>query len=147
MNLVRPFAFVTATLVLATAALAAPEDEHKAHHPADAASAAPATPSGKPGMGPGPAAMQAHMKTMQAMHEKMMGAKTPEERHALMAEHMKTMQDGMSMMQGMKGSGAKAGPAARQQMMEMRMDMMQSMMQMMMDRMPMTDSMPAAPTK
>jgi hypothetical protein len=91
------------------------------------------------------ARMDAQMKTMQGMHEKMMNAKTPEERSKLMAEHMKTMQDGMAMMDGMSGAGmggmkGMAGMTgdmgARQQMMEKRMDMMQAMMKMMMDRMP-----------
>ena len=54
--------------------------------------------------------MDAQMKAMREMHDKMMRARTPEERNALMAEQMKLMQDGMAMMQ--------------------------SMMQMMMDRMP-----------
>ena len=40
------------------------------------------------------------------MHEKMMNAKTPQERSKLMAEHMKAMQNGMSMMEGMSGMGA-----------------------------------------
>lgn len=57
----------------------------------------------------GMAKMDEHMKSMQAMHEKMMAAKTPEERQALMDEHMKLMQDGMGMMQqmgaGMQGHG------------------------------------------
>ena len=96
------------------------------------------------------AKMDAQMKTMQGMHEKMMNAKTPEERSKLMAEHMKTMQDGMAMMDGMSGAGmggmkGMAGMTgdmgARQQMMEKRMEMMQAMMKMMMDRMP------AAPAK
>ena len=97
------------------------------------------------------AKMDAQMKTMQAMHDKMMSAKTPEERSKLMAEHMKTMQDGMAMMdgmsgagmggmkgmQGMGGMGGMGGDmGARHQMMEKRMEMMQSMMKMMMDRMP-----------
>ena len=100
--------------------------------------------------------MEAQMKTMQGMHEKMMNAKTPEERSKLMAEHMKAMQDGMAMMggmssagmgdmkgmQGMQGAPGMSGDmGARQQMMEKRMEMMQTMMKMMMDRMP------AAPTK
>ena len=38
------------------------------------------------------------MKTMQDMHQKMVAAKTPEERAALMKDHMRTMQDGMAMM-------------------------------------------------
>ena len=102
------------------------------------------------------AKMDAQMKTMQGMHEKMMAAKTPEERSKLMAEHMKAMQDGMAMMGGMSGAGMgdmkgkgdmKGMPGmtgdmgARHQMMEKRMEMMQTMMKMMMDRLP------AAPTK
>ena len=86
-------------------------------------------------------------KAMQTMHEKMMAAKTPEERNSMMAEHMKSMQDGMKMMEGM----AKPGMAgmygmggmspemnAHHAMMEKRMAMMQTMMKMMMDRMPAT---------
>jgi hypothetical protein len=97
--------------------------------------------------------MDAQMKTMRAMHDKMMSAKTPEERNKLMAEHMKSMQDGMAMMEGMSGAGKggmKGMPGgmgsmgdmgAHRQMMEKRMEMMQTMMKMMMDRMP------AAPAK
>jgi len=94
--------------------------------------------------------MDTQMKTMQAMHDKMMSAKTPEERNKLMAEHMKSMQDGMAMMEGMSGAGKggmKGMPGmmgdmgAHHQMMEKRMEMMQTMMKMMMDRMP------AAPAK
>lgn len=109
---------------------------------------APAT-GGMPGMGTPPAAMaermskmDAHMKAMSEMHDKMTRARTPEERSALMADHMKLMQDGMAMMGGMgpggmRGMGGMGGDmAGHQQMMEKRMEMMQSMMQMMMDRMP-----------
>ena len=95
------------------------------------------------------------MKAMQEMHQKMMGAKTPEERQALMAEHMKAMQGGMAMMKemhGMPGMGAPGGMAGmagmgdgkgmpmdmakRHQMMTDHMAMMQMMMTMMADRMP-----------
>ncbi|MCB1982488.1 MAG: CopK family periplasmic copper-binding protein [Rhodoferax sp.] len=118
-----------------------------AHHPQGAAAAA-AAPADRMAM------MDAHMKAMREMHERMSRAGTPQERQALMAEHMKLMQEGMAMMEGM-GPGAMggmgmggmrgAGPAGaagapmdmatRQQTMERRMEMMQSMMQMMMDRM------------
>lgn len=64
-----------------------------------------------------------HMKMMQDMQQKMAGAKTPEERTAMMQEHMKTMQGGMGMQRGMT--------ACRMDMMDMKMTMM---MQMMMDR-------------
>ena len=133
------------TLTIAPATSFAQDDQHKAHHPADAASAAvPGTATGKPAGMPGMAMMDKHMKAMQAMHEKMAAAKSPAEREALMAEHMKLMQEGMSMMGGMAPGKAPANTAGRQQMMEKRMDMMQSMMQMMMDRMPMA---PAVPSK
>ena len=74
--------------------------------------------------------MDAMMKSMQEMHDKMMAAKTPEERQTLMTEHMKTMQAGMSMMGEMRGAKGAMGPDA----MSKRMDMMEMMMQMMMDR-------------
>ena len=78
------------------------------------------------------------MQAMQQMHDKMLAAKTPEERNALMAEHMKLMRSGMAMM-GEMGPGMMQGPsghmAGRNGTLEQRMDMMQAMMQMMMDRM------------
>ena len=89
----------------------------------------------------------AQTKAMQAMHEKMMSAKTPEERNSMMAEHMKSMQDGMKMMEGMAKPGMagmdgmtgmrgmSAEMSAHHAMMEKRMAMMQTMMKMMMDRM------------
>ena len=85
------------------------------------------------------AKMDAQTQAMRAMHEKMMAAKTPEERSALMAEHMKTMQDGMTMMNGMQGGSMKAmegDMSMHHQMMEKRMEMMGASMQMMMDRLP-----------
>lgn len=86
------------------------------------------------------AAMDPRMKTMQEMHQKMMAAKTPADRQALMADHMKAMQGGMAMMKGMgvmgDGKGMPADMAKRQQMMADHMTMMQMMMDMMADRMP-----------
>ena len=85
------------------------------------------------------AAMDGQMKTMRDMHTKMMNAKTPDERQALMGEHMKAMQGGMGMMKGMSGMGdPKAMPAdmaQRHKMMTQHMAMMQ-MMDMMSQRMP-----------
>ena len=92
--------------------------------------------------------MDTQTKAMQAMHDRMMSAKTPEERSKLMAEHMKSMQDGMTMMEGMaspgmagmqggmSGMGGMGGMGAHHAMMEKRMAMMQTMMKMMMDRLP-----------
>jgi len=133
---------------LAVSAWAAPDEQHDSHHPASPATvlvaqAKPTAPA--PGMGAaGMPGMETQMKAMQEMHNKMLAAKTPEERDALMAEQMKLMQNGMNMMGGMGPGAMMSGPgdtAARQGMMEKRMDMMQSMMQMMMDRM---QSVPAA---
>jgi len=93
--------------------------------------------------------MDAHMKRMQALHEKVASATTAEERQRLMDEQHQEMQQGMAMMQpmqhggspmagtGMKmmdQSGKPADQATRMQMMEKRMDMMQTMMQTMMDQ-------------
>ena len=137
-------------------------DEHKAHHPAG--STQPASTQMKTSAKPmctgpmaGMAKMDEHMKSMQAMHEKMMAAKTPEERQALMDEHMKLMQSGMATMgagssggmgMGMMQQGAQTKPAmpaasgnsgmggmmGMHAQMERRMAMMEQMMQMMVDR-------------
>ena len=116
---------------LSTGALAQSDKEHAAHHPEGAsAPAAKATPKAA-----APAQMDMQMKSMQEMHEKMMAAKTPEERQALMTEHMKSMQGGMAMMGQMNPPDAKSsGKPMSPEMMGKRMDMMEMMMQMMMDR-------------
>ena len=134
-------AVAAATIAMST--WAASDAQHDSHHPASTATVQIAQAAAAPGMGMGKGGMAAmpgqadQMKAMQAMHDKMMAAKTPEERNALMTEQMKLMQDGMGMM-GRMGPGAMTGKpgdmAARQGMLEQRMDMMQSMMQMMMDR-------------
>jgi hypothetical protein len=97
------------------------------------------------------AQMDEHMKNMHTLHEKMMGAATPEERQKAMEEARKEMQEGMATMKpmmqdggmmgggmmggGMMGEKGKSGdPRAQMQMMGKRMDMMQMMMQMMMDQ-------------
>jgi hypothetical protein len=142
MKLVRNLSLALALFAVGAPNWAAQHDQHKAHHPAGAASAA--GPKSMPGKTtPEMARMANHMKAMQDMHDKMMAAKTPEERNALMGEHMKTMQEGMGMMKGMGGMGGMAGPKSpptsmteRQTMMEQRMDMMQTMMEMMVDRLP-----------
>jgi len=139
-------ALAVALAVASTSSLATNhEPDHSAHHPQAPAAVAPAPDMDAKAQ---PQAMQKQMQAMKAMHEKMMNAKTPEERSALMAEHMQTMRDGMGMVQkmgqssGMGGMGALKGGKAMacdmhesHRMMGMRMEMMESMMQMMMDRM------------
>jgi hypothetical protein len=118
--------------VFSTGVLAQSDKEHAAHHP-EGASAPAASPA--PGAGAAtPAQMDMQMKSMQLMHEKMMAAKTPEERQALMSEHMKSMHGGMAMMGQMKPPSDKGAKSMTPEMMSKRMDMMEMMMQMMMDR-------------
>ena len=106
--------------------------DHEKHHPPGSKPAATAA-------APAPKADQQkfemQMQSMHRMHQKMMEAKTPEERRALAAEHMQAMHGGMHMMKSMaheQRSGKKPGSCAE---MQKRMDMMQMMMEMMMDRM------------
>ena len=139
-----------AATALGSSSWAADAVQHPGHHPEAAAAAARA----KPVLGKSTtdmARMEMQTKAMHQMHDKMMAAKTPDERNALMAEHMKTMEQGMTMMNatpgdsagGMGGKGAMmmGDMAAHQQKMEKQMEMMTAMMQMMMDRLP------AAPAK
>ena len=150
MKLVRPLCLALALLAAGAPSWASQHDQHKGHHPTGAASASAASSKSMPGkITPEKARMANHMRAMQAMHDKMMAAKTPEERDALMAEHMKTMQEGMGMMKGMGGMGGMASPKGpptsmteRQSLLEQRMDMMQTMMEMMVDRLPQTPARP-----
>ena len=143
MKLISSLALAIAIAATGAQAWAANDAQHDPHHPAGSASAPKA--KAIPGKSnPAMTRMDGQMKAMQEMHDKMMAAKTPEERNAMMAEHMKTMQDGMAMMNGMSPggmAGMQGDAATRNQMMEKRMEMMESMMQMMMDRLP------AAPAK
>lgn len=110
--------------------------EHAAHHPASAP--APSKSASAPAAAAGMAMMDTHMQRMREMRDKMMAARSPEERRTLMAEHMRLMREGMSMMGGMSAKTAPKGQAdmaSRHAQMEKRMEMMQSMMEMMMDRM------------
>ena len=53
--------------------------------------------------------MDEHMKKMQALHERMMSATTPEERQKVMDEQRKEMQGSMAMMNQMMQGGAMTG--------------------------------------
>lgn len=88
------------------------------------------------------AAMDAQMKTMHEMHAKMMNAKTPEERQAMMGEHMKAMQGGMGVMKGMGGMEGMGDAKAMPPEMAQHHKMMQMMMDMMAQRMPMPAAKP-----
>ena len=153
MSHLRQTVLTVALAVASYGAWAQTDAGHTQHHPATSVSKGTAKAAKVPAVNTAAkdsmAAMDSKMKAMREMHEKMMNAKTPEERNALMAEHMKAMQDGMAMMSDMgpmsgMGNAAKGGMkggmtmdmASHHQMMEKCMEMMTSMMQMMMDRMP-----------
>ncbi len=152
MTYVRTFVSIAVLTSAALATSAWAGDQNDSHHPApDTVAQVAQAQSGSPraGMRAGATAPDyaSQMKAMQQMHDEMLAAKTPKERRALMPKQMKLMQGGMSMMGSMGGMdmmGSGMGPgaamgkpadmAARQAMIEQRMDMMQSMMQMMTDR-------------
>ena len=80
-----PLTLCSVMMMSGCASPAAPDavnvDDHSTHHAA------------APAFGPDAGKADPRMKTMHDMHEKMMAAKTPEERAAMMKEHMKAMQD------------------------------------------------------
>ncbi|MBI3283870.1 MAG: hypothetical protein HYZ65_03335 [Burkholderiales bacterium] len=128
--------FASVSLMSGATALACDQEEHQEHHTQGAAATQGTAPASM-------VKMDQQMKMMRDMHERMMGAKSAEERSGMMAGHMKAMQAGMAMMDDMRAAARHKMkgklPAAmleQHQMMEQRMDMMQSMMQMMMDRLP-----------
>ena len=98
-------------LVMAAAAFGAyaqTDSQHVQHHPADSVKKA-AVVKPKASVKESMAAMDSQMNVMREMHEKMMAAKTQEERNALMADHAKAMQDGMNMMGSMASMGGMKG--------------------------------------
>jgi len=97
------------------------DKDHLLHHPAAALS--PATTKS-----------DQQMAQMREMHLKMMAAKTPQERQALMAEHMKAMRGGMSMMCQMGATPSPQAGAPSEDMMKQCMAMKDMTMQMMQDR-------------
>ncbi|MBC7942139.1 MAG: hypothetical protein H7Z19_20690 [Chitinophagaceae bacterium] len=145
MNLTHTVPIAALVIAALSACAQMPAGTSTSQSPAVAsAHAMPASPAGDR-----MAMMDSQMKSMREMHERMVRARSPDERLAMRAEHMKMMQDGMAMMGGMGPAGGMSGmkgmhgmgttPAdmpQRQQMMEKHMEMMQSMMQMMMDQMP-----------
>ena len=138
MKLVRPLSLALALFAAGAPSWAAQHDQHKAHHPAASAFAAAAKPM--PGKTtPELARMANQSGAMHVMHDKMMAAKTPEERSALMAEHMRTMQEGMGMM---KDTGGMAGPMSPPTNMTQRQTMMEQRMDMMVDRLPQSPAKP-----
>ena len=143
-----------------------PEVAHQGHHPPTAPTdpKAPVTsvPAAETAAAPVTHAdagkVEAQLARMGDMHDRLAKARTPDERHALMAEHMAVMREGMAMMRDMSagsmtGEGMNDGMRmgddssaagmhdhmgpemrAHHEAMQRRMRMMEAMMQMMMDR-------------
>lgn len=86
------------------------------------------------------AAAEQQLKAMQEIHQRMMNAKTPHERRALMGEHGRVMRNGLATMEGMRrgaverGAGMGHGGGMAGHHMHQQLAMMQMMMQMMLDR-------------
>lgn len=114
MKPITPFSnlFPAVLFALALAGCATAQDAgHSQHHPQASTSQAPGPmgpgPMGPGAMGSGSSGNQMgmmDMKSMCAMHQQMMSAKTPEEQRAIMDEHMRgmspeMMQKHMEMMQ------------------------------------------------
>ena len=126
MNFIRilgsaAFVFLAGCTALPPADSKQDNKDHQLHHP-PAASASTAMKSDQ------------QMAQMREMHRKMMAAKTPQERQALMAEHLKAMQGGMSMMCQMGTAPAPQSGAPSDDMMKRCMAMKDMTMQMMLDR-------------
>lgn len=173
MKIIRSLVIVSSCMLVSFSAGAADQDDHSAHHSeaASKASSVEIKSAAKNELKKYNAMaqesmekMDSQMKKMNEMHEKMMAAKTPDERKALMAEHRKAMQEGMAMMNNLSKSGGMSmmgsmsrsdtmkgdgkgkmqnemqcdmdcDMATHYKTMEKRMQMMEAMMQMMTDHM------------
>ena len=144
----KSLAIAVGSIVLVASGMSFAQD---AKAPASLAAATPARAGAPMNMGSQMGQMDEHMKKMQALHEQMASAATPEARQQVMDEQRKEMQAGMGMMNQMQAGGMMGGMGgmgggmkaqqgkpvdqnAQMQMMEKRMDMMQMMMQTMMDQ-------------
>ena len=139
-------AVAVGTVVLLAAGIPLAQDTRA---PASKPNATASQPGPAMNMGSHMGQMDEHMKKMQALHEKIASAPTPEERQKLMQEQHAEMQTGMAMMNHMTAGGGMAGgmgggmmaqkgkpgdASMQMQMMQKRMDMMQMMMQSMLDQ-------------
>ena len=120
MKNVRLSLIAVACIATSPFGLAVAADEHAGHHP-DAASAPAASASiSKSKTTKAKAApravtvspMDQQMQAMQAMHDKMMNAKSMDERRGMLDEQMKSMEAGRVMMDQMGMGGQPATPAA-----------------------------------
>jgi hypothetical protein len=141
----KSLAIAVGSIVLVASGMSFAQD---AKAPATIATATPVRAGAPMNMGGQMGQMDEHMKKMQALHEQMASAATPEARQQVMDEQKKEMQACMGMMSEMHAGGMMGGMGGgmkaqqgkpvdqktQMQMMEKRMDMMQMMMQTMMDQ-------------
>lgn len=113
-----PVPAIAATLLMVTLAGCATDQpqQHNKHHPGVAAAPAPAMQGHKAPDGGMPMSKDDMTAMCAGMHEKMMSAKTPEERKAVMQAHMKSMSP--EMRQRMHEHMMSLSPEKRQQMHE-----------------------------
>ena len=100
MKILNSIVLASAIAVSSSAAMAQAKDDHKDHQP-ETSTQSTATKGNAPSnqVSQDMMKMDEQIKSMQDSHQKMINAKTPEERNAIIAESMKAMQAGMSMMQ------------------------------------------------
>lgn len=95
----------------------------------------PDTPfSSKPSPSEQQADAQRKYQAMQDIHRRIMSARTPQERRALMPEHGKAMRGAMDALQAMQRDGSGHGAPMPAHHVQQQLTMMHMLMQMMMDR-------------
>jgi len=138
---------LVAMTVPAAAQTSAPPSGHESHGAQEAAKPSPAADATQSNAhdhasGKDVQMMDAQMKKMQAMMEKIKATTDPEERRNLMQENMAGMRDGMKMMKDMPGcpmmaGGMKSGETGKMEMKPMNMGSMMGCHRMMEKKMEM----------
>lgn len=106
-----------------------------AQHPQPATTPRPETPfSTKPSPQEQISAAERQFKVMEEVHQRLMNARTPQERRGLMAEHSRAMRNAMAAMEAMHQGGMGSGHGMAGHHLQQQLTMMQMMMRMMMDR-------------
>ena len=106
-----------------------------AQGPQPATTPPPETPfSARPSAQEQISAAERHFKAMEEVHQRLMNARTPQERRSLMAEHSRTMRSAMAAMEAMHQRGMGHGPGMAGHHLQRQLTMMHMMMRMMLDR-------------
>lgn len=106
-----------------------------AQQPQPAATPRPDTPfSTKPSPQEQISTAQRQFKAMEDVHQRLMNARTPQERRGLMAEHSRAMHNAMASMEALHQRGMGHRPAMAGHHLQQQLTMMHVMMRMMLDR-------------